>query len=599
MVQGRQISIGQLFARIVFRDDSGRGLSSASAGLSRFETRIDGARRALSTMSDRLGQASVRAGLFGAALTAFGGVAVREFGRAEDGIARLRGQVGLTDEQVDAMLPTVRAVGAEFGLTEAAALDALFPIASAGQRGGQALDTLRVAAQGAASQMGDIQELSQLLISGTAAWSSTNLTAAQLMDELTAAVRVGNFQARDLATAFTRVASTFATAGVATSDLLAAFAVMSRVQPNLQRNATGLEGLFAVLIRPTTDLASALAQVGIDASTLSQRLVDDGLVETVFAISDAFEGNRIALTQAFASNREALNGFNNLVAAGREVASVVRNEIVDSVGAADLTFQSFEGTVNLVTQQRLAAMRNAMAELGSSIAPLFTRAAEALTEVLSVFASELEGGNRLLQGLVLVLGVGGPALLGFAAAAKVVSVAFGVMSVAAGVFNAALTALSLNPWGFAIAAIIAGVALLVIYWDEIVALLRDAWNLIRGIGSSIGSLFGFGGANQNSTSTSAVDRLPRFQTGGLVPGPMGAPVLAVVHGGEFVVPAPTNAASITNASAPTGGATINGDINISIDGRGQDARAIAEAVRDHLQSEILAASTASRSGVDT
>ncbi len=52
-----------------------------------------------------------------------------------------------------------------------------------------------------------------------------------------------------------------------------------------------------------------------------------------------------------------------------------------------------------------------------------------------------------------------------------------------------------------------------------------------------------------------LDAIPRFATGGTVPGPVGAPVLAVVHGGEEVVPVGGGGSGVTFQFM--GGAPVN------------------------------------------
>jgi hypothetical protein len=65
--------------------------------------------------------------------------------------------------------------------------------------------------------------------------------------------------------------------------------------------------------------------------------------------------------------------------------------------------------------------------------------------------------------------------------------------------------------------------------------------------------------------------LPKFDSGGLVPGPPGSPMLAVVHGGETVIPA--------NTSVNGGGGTANITINVN----GGDPQAVVNALRQYVR----------------
>lgn len=596
MTTGRTVTIGQLLARIVFRDQSAEGIRSANANLSRFQQRLTGARARINALSDRLGAVSVQAGIFGAALTAASAALVREAGNVEAAWARIEGQVGLTVDEIEEIQPRVAAIGAQFGLAEAEAANAFFTIASAGLRGERALETFEAAAQGTAGGLGTLSELTQLLITSTTAWSDSGLTASRVMDELSAAVRVGNFQAADLVPAFTRVASTFASMGVEANDVLTAFSVMSRVQPNLARNATGLEGIFRQLVSPTDQFAEALAMVGVNSDTLVTSLRQNGLIETVFNIRDAFGDNEDAFVQLFATSQEALTGVTNLTRGGRELAETLRSEVVNSVGAADDVFSAFEGTVNLLTREQLAAMRNAMAELGAVLVPLFTQVVSQLTAVFQFLSGELERGNTALQFLIVAFGIIGPALLFISAAIRGLLIPLRLLSAAIGVLNLVM---SLNPIGailLGIGLMITALAAAVIYWEQI-------WNFVSGIGRLIGGIFGFGGTSDDEEAatrrlrTGVTGEVPSFQRGGLVPGSIGEPMLALVHGGEYVVPAPVVSAAASGGDSFSR-TNITGDIIINVDGTGSPEQ-VARRVREEIESLTLSVTTSTRSGIDT
>ncbi len=67
--------------------------------------------------------------------------------------------------------------------------------------------------------------------------------------------------------------------------------------------------------------------------------------------------------------------------------------------------------------------------------------------------------------------------------------------------------------------------------------------------------------------------IPGFADGGTVPGPTGAPTLAVVHGGEQVIP----------VGGGGGGGSVNVTLNGVFMGTAADGRRLAEMVKGHLQ----------------
>ena len=118
------------------------------------------------------------------------------------------------------------------------------------------------------------------------------------------------------------------------------------------------------------------------------------------------------------------------------------------------------------------------------------------------------------------------------------------------------------------------------YWEQIWGFVTGIASVIRDIGSA---LFG-GGSSDRQRST-----LPQFQSGGIVPGAIGEPLLAVVHGGELIVPAPI----VTGAQAPSAispaqsnvSVTNNmGDINITLTRPVDDPEYVASEVNQAVAS---------------
>lgn len=77
-----------------------------------------------------------------------------------------------------------------------------------------------------------------------------------------------------------------------------------------------------------------------------------------------------------------------------------------------------------------------------------------------------------------------------------------------------------------------------VVWNGIQAIVQGVWKVIEPIIHAIGTgLRDIGGAIKSVASVGgAVGHFLGFQAGGTVPGPVGAPMLAVVHGGEEITP---------------------------------------------------------------
>ena len=549
-LSGRQINVGSLVARIIFRGDT--------AAIDAAQSRVTNLRRNLSGLSNTLA-------VTGTAVTGFSALSVREFAMQETAYAKLRGQVGLTAEEITELRPSIQGVASDFGLTEAAAADAFFTIASSGQRGERALDTLRISAQLSASEFGEIRSITTALIPVLAAYSSSNLTAAQAGDQFAAAVRLGNFEASQLARALPVVVSQAANIGVGTGDILAALASASRVQPRLTENATSLRQIFSALASPTTQAQAALARYGFTVEGITESLSTDFL-GALTDLDVALDGNRIALREVLGSV-EAVTGFYNILGGEAEDTRMIFEQVNAAQGDLATTFDAFSGTTALETRMALAEMRDGLAQLGATMLPIFLEIKNAVLPIIRSFTALLSEGNPVVVALVRVLAVLGPALIAAAVALRAFNVVLGITNILA----------ALNPIGAIVLGVVAlgaALAVVVVYWEQIWGFVRDVANTIRSIGSTI---FGGGGSNQ----------VPGFQDGGIVPGRIGEPLAAIVHGGELIVPAPAV------SRYREGGSRLSvGDINVNMTFNGGVANAeeigdiVAVRVRTELEREM-------------
>jgi hypothetical protein len=97
-------------------------------------------------------------------------------------------------------------------------------------------------------------------------------------------------------------------------------------------------------------------------------------------------------------------------------------------------------------------------------------------------------------------------------------------------------------------------------WSGIKSAVSAAWDFIRPIIDLVKSAAsGLSSIVSTVSGAASTLHLPGFNDGGWVPGPIGAPMLAVVHGGEFVV---SRDMQRRGQGAPTGGGS---------GGRGQEA----------------------------
>src|SRR5712672_368788 len=99
---------------------------------------------------------------------------------------------------------------------------AMYLIISSGQRGGQALDTLKVAAEGAQIEQANVVEVANTLSGVMTNYGTKTFNATQYMNGLIAAVQQGKISLKDLAVSMGPVDPIAQSLGISFNDMAAA-----------------------------------------------------------------------------------------------------------------------------------------------------------------------------------------------------------------------------------------------------------------------------------------------------------------------------------------------------------------------------------------
>lgn len=163
--------------------------------------------------------------------------------------------------------------------------------------------------------------------------------------------------------------------------------------------------------------------------------------------------------------------FSQLWDIGGNVLDIVTGIFAAGDGGAGLL-----GTIEKITaamgewvnsaegQEQLAAVFSILSQTGSNLAVILPAVATILGGIASVLTSLPGPVQNVVTGL-----------LAFAAAWKLL----GIQSLINGARMAAAWVMGMGPVGWIIAAVVALVALIILYWDEIVVFLEEAWQYIK------------------------------------------------------------------------------------------------------------------------
>ena len=332
----------------------------------------------------------------------------------DDSLSKIVGLVGVAGDQVQEWRDQILQLGPAVGKGPQELADAMFFITSAGLRGAAALETLEATAKASAAGLGSTEIVADAVTSAINAYGAANLSAADATGILVAAVREGKASAESIAPVLGRVIPLAAELGVSFDQVAASIAAMTRLGANAEQAATALRATLAGILKPAAESAEALASVGLSAEGLRQQLREKGLMDVLFSLKEAFDGNSAAMAKVF-PNIRALTGVLNLVGQNADAARLIFESLA-TAGEEDLnrSFEVAAATAKFQLAQALSVLRVAAIRLGDVLLPIVVPAVKRLGEVAGELADKFRALSPKMKSVILILAglaIGGPPVL--------------------------------------------------------------------------------------------------------------------------------------------------------------------------------------------
>ena len=319
-----------------------------------------------------------------------GVVASRQFNEFEDSMHKIVGLVGVSRDQVHAWSDDILKLSTEVAKSPKELADALFFVTSAGLRGADAMDTLRISAMASAAGLGETLTVADADTSAMNAYGKANLNAQQAADVLTATVREGKTAADALAPSIGVIAPLAAELGVGFNEVGAAIAGMTRSGTSAMKATTALRAVFATLLKPQKRSADAFKSVGLNIDTLRETLGEKGgLLKVLTLVKGAFAGNTTALAQAF-PNVKALTSVLQLVGKNGAAVEKIFKNMTNTTGSVQHAFKAISEDEGFQFERTLQALRVAGIRLGAMLEPLANTIARTLTKAFQKVDSFLK-----------------------------------------------------------------------------------------------------------------------------------------------------------------------------------------------------------------
>lgn len=341
----------------------------------------------------------------------------------------------------------------------------------------EALKVLRASSRLAVAGLGDTKQAVNLMTSAINAFREQNLKADDIANILFSTVKAGKTTVEELAVSFGNVAAGATTAGVTLQELQAATAALTTVGVRTSTAQERLRALFDELTRSTGKLSDGLKVAGVQNTKM--QIQSQGLKSVLDDLLKSVNGDIVAFKNLF-SSVEAGGAAVFLVDAASQAYTDTLAKMNAGTNVLDEAVQKQTETFNAQVQLLKNEFNKVMIQAGTVILPVL-----------------IEAIKLLKQGMD---GLGG--------AAKEVSFQW-------------------NRWTDFLLQHIETI-------DRWIERFKTLGSTIKNVVTGLPGAGIIRGAYQTVGEFGA--SLLGFQSGGVVPGPLGSPQLAVVHGGERITP---------------------------------------------------------------
>src|SRR6266704_3557827 len=243
------------------------------ANTSGFTSGINDMKRSMSLFSGSAPalMAGVGAAIAGVAVV-MGVMAVKAAADFQQGLKRLVTGAGDTTDNMQKMGQAIRAISTDTGVLTDQLLPAMYQIISAGQRGAQAQDTLKLAAEGAIVEQAKIVDVAKAITTAMTDYVKMHLTATQAMNGYTRAVQLGKLTLEQLSVAMSPLLPITANLGIKFADVAAAMSTMTNAGIPADRAATSLRFMFQSLENPTKKATTAMTEFGLNTVAVADEM---------------------------------------------------------------------------------------------------------------------------------------------------------------------------------------------------------------------------------------------------------------------------------------------------------------------------------------
>jgi TP901 family phage tail tape measure protein len=399
-------------------------------------------------------------------------------------VVTLFGETGdAAEASVTRLQGPVRDLSTEIGIAQSELVDGLYNAISAGVPEDNVFEFLETAGKFAIGGVTDVETAVDGLTTAINAFGLDAADADQVADAFFAAVQGGKTNAEELSASLFQVAPAANAAGLGLEETLAGVAALTASGTPTSVATTQMRAAINELASPTTKVAGIFNE--LTGTTFRDFIAAGGSLEEALAIvGDAASesgdviGDYFGSVEAAAAATVLYNDDSGAFAANLELQANAAGAAADAYG---VVAEGAQQQLAVLKQQGLALLT----VLGQTFLPIVNQVLGVVTSLFGAFTNLPEPVQRFLAigtGLVAVLGPL-PLIIGkMLPLFKSFATVFGLVTKAVRLFNLTLLA---NPLFLIIAAVIAVVAILWYFRDEIIAAIGAAWDWLKDATSAV------------------------------------------------------------------------------------------------------------------
>lgn len=330
--------------------------------------------------------------------------------------------------------------------------DAYYKIVSAGYRGADSIDILRIAMEGATGGAADTLLTTEALTKAMNIFELEGVGGAtKAMDSFFGIVDAGLLSFEELATSFPRAASNAAGLNVSIEETGALLATLTKVLGTTEQAATATDAIFRLLISPSADLLALYEEWGVKSGPEAIAQFG-GLTGVLKKLKEATEGEVTAVRALFSSD-EAMKGILPILTSQYENYNEAVVTVTNSQGRAKEAFDEMAEGVTFKWNKAIITIKNGLLTIGTALLPAMTKILNFIIPILKKMEDWIGKHTNLTIAVLAGVAALGALLLVGGFLLPMLSTAIAslhLVTAAQWAWNIAMTA---NPIGLLIAAI--------------------------------------------------------------------------------------------------------------------------------------------------